>query len=117
MKKFNWPKIIHITGFVALLIGILDPLEGSVVIVAGIILVTLSSFLTHDRFLKFFLLSFVLIATGVFFLFYLSSLGGFGGTSGLSWWYGTLILPYPIGWIIAIIYSIKGLINKNYNKS
>jgi hypothetical protein len=109
MKNINWLKVIFITGFIALIIGILDPLEGSVVILAGSVLVALSSFLAHNRYWKIFLLTFIMIAIGVFFLFYLSSLGGFGGTSNLSWWYGTLILPYPIGWIIAIVFSIKGL--------
>lgn len=102
-EKINWTRIIYITGVIALIIGAIDPLEGSVVIAAGILLLTLVTYLAHDRHWKIFLLSLILIIIGVFFLFYFSSLGGFGGTSTLSWWWGTLILPYPIGWLVAIV--------------
>ena len=112
-KNIKWTRIIYIIGIVALIAGVLDPLEGSVVIAAGSLLVTLSTFLTHDRHWKIFLLSTIMIATGVFSLFYLSSLGGFGGNSTLSWWWGTLILPYPIGWLIAIILLILRAVKRN----
>jgi hypothetical protein len=77
---------MYFAGVTALIIGILDPLEGSVVIAEGSLLITLATFLSHDRHLKIFLLSSILILVGVFFLFYLSSLSGFGGKSTLSWW-------------------------------
>ena len=115
-KKINWFKVISVTGLVAMFIGILDPLEGSVIILVGSMLVSLSAYLTRDKYWKILLISFLLIATGVFFLFYLSSLGGFGGNSDLSWWYGALILPYPAGWITGIIFSIKSLAGKRKYK-
>ncbi|HOI79635.1 MAG TPA: hypothetical protein PLI30_08530, partial [Petrimonas sp.] len=73
----------------------------------------LSTYLTHDRHWKIFLASLIMIVIGVFFLFYFSSLGGFGGTSTLSWWWGTLILPYPLGWLMAIITLIVRAANKS----
>jgi hypothetical protein len=103
MKKINWTRVIYYAGITALIIGILDPLEGSIVIAAGSVLIALSTYLTHDRHRKLFLLSTILIAIGVIFMFYLSSLGGFGGNSKLSWWYGLLVVPYPIGWILAVV--------------
>jgi hypothetical protein len=115
-KKIKWTRVIYIIGVIALIIGVIDPLEGSIVIAAGSVLLTLATYLTHDQYWKIFLLSLVLIAIGVFFLFYFSSLGGFGGNSTLSWWWGTLILPYPIGWLISIVLLIIRLskrINKN----
>ena len=87
-------------------------MEGSVVIASGSALIALSTYLTHDRHWKIFLLSLIMILAGVFFLFYLSSLGGFGGTATLSWWWGTLILPYPIGWIISIVILIIRAVKK-----
>ncbi len=111
MKSKKWISAIGIIGIVALIIGILDFMEGSVVILAGSVLITLSRYLSHDRYRKIFLLSTILIAAGVFLLFYLSSRGGFGGTSGLSWWYGLLVLPYPIGWILAVVLLIKSLVS------
>jgi hypothetical protein len=106
MKKIKWTKVIFIAGVTALLIGTLDPLEGSVVIAGGSLLITLAAYLTSDRHRKLYLLSTILIAIGVFFLFYLSSRGGFGGNSGKSWWWGLLVSPYLIGWIITIVLLI-----------
>jgi hypothetical protein len=101
--KTHLIKILYIIGIVASIIGAVDPLEGSVVILAGSALISLSTFLNKDRHWKIFLISFLMIVIGVFFLFYLSSLGGFGGKSSyLSWWWGLLILPYPIGWLVII---------------
>ncbi len=111
-EKAKWTSVIYVIGIIALIIGILDPLEGSVVIAVGSALVALSAFLTHDRYWKTFMASLILIAIGVFFMFYLSSLGGFGGKSTLSWWWGTLILPYPIGWLITIILIIAKAVKK-----
>lgn len=115
MKKIKWTRVVYYAGVTALIIGILDPLEGSVVIATGSLLITLATYLTHDPHRKLFLLSMILIAIGVFFLFYLSSLGGFGGNSTLSWWWGLLVLPYPIGWIMAVVLLITRL-TKGKNK-
>jgi len=111
-KKIKWTRVIYIIGVIALIIGVLDPLEGSVVITSGSALIALSTFITRDRHWKIFLLSFIMILTGVLFLFYLSSLGGFGGTSKLSWWWGLLILPYVLGWLASIITLITRAVKK-----
>jgi len=105
-NKKKWIKAIYITGIVALIIGALDPLEGSVVIAAGSAFIAFASHLTADRHWKIFLATFIMILIGVSFLFYLSSLGGFGGNSALSWWWGLLILPYPLGWLTNIVLLI-----------
>lgn len=89
-------------GVVAFIIGAIDPLEGSVLILAGSLIIAVTAYLLKDRHWKIFTALLAMIIFGVFFLFYLSSLGGFGGTSELSWWYGALILPYPIAWLIGI---------------
>ena len=105
-QKVNWTKVLFIIGIVAMIIGALDPLEGSLVILPGSALIALSTFLSKDRHWKIYLASFLGILIGVFFLFYLSSLGGFGGNSALSWWWGLLILPFPIGWLASIVLLI-----------
>jgi len=111
--KSKWTHVIYIMGIIAQLVGILDPLEGSVVVAAGSILVAISTFVTHDRHRKMFLLSSIMILTGVAFMFYLSYLGGFGGKSTLSWWWGILILPYPIGWLISVTTIIVRVIQNS----
>ena len=109
----KWIRITYIIGVIALIIGILDPLEGSVVIASGIALLAFSTYLTHDRHWKIFFILLIMIVTGISFLFYFSLLGGFGGQSTLSWWWGTLIPSYTIGWLISIILMITRTVNKS----
>jgi len=40
----------------------------------------------------------------------LSSLGGIGGKSGRSLWWGLALLPYPVGWLMALIAAVIGLL-------
>ncbi len=101
-NKPDLKHVMFIFGIIALIVGALDPLEGAVVIVIGTISLTWSAYLNHDRHWRIFMTACAMIIWGVIFLFYLSSLGGFGGNSPLSWWWGLLILPYPIGWLITI---------------
>ena len=93
----KWLRAMFIIGIVLLLAGILDPLEGSVVILAGSILIAASTFIRKDNQWKIFMISALLILFGVTAMFYLSSLGG------RSWWYGILFLPYPLGWLVIVI--------------
>lgn len=97
---------MYTIGVVALIAGILDPMEGSVVITAGSALIALSTFLLNDRHRKSFFALFLSIFIGVFFLFFFSSLGGFGFPESISWWWAILILPYPIGWLMTIFLLI-----------
>lgn len=112
MKKINWLRVIYIIGVVALIIGAVDPLEGSIVIVLGSIFVALSLYLSHDTYRQVFLASMIMIIFGVGYMFYASSLGGFGGPDNLSWWWALPILPYPIGWLISIILLIIKALKK-----
>jgi hypothetical protein len=114
MKKIKkWSKLLFIIGIIALVIGTLDPLEGAVIISCGSGLIALSTCLESDRYCRLFMAAFFSILLGVFFLFYLSSLGGFGGSSTLSWWWGVLILPYPLGWLMLLILLITRMVKRN----
>ena len=96
----NFEKFIFYSGVVALILGIIDPLEGSVIIFCGGLLITISAWLSSMEQKYLFLSCTLLLAVGIFFLFYLSSLGGFGGDSGLAWGWSLLIIPYPAGWLV-----------------
>ena len=98
-------RVLVIAGGCAMLVGSLDPLEGSLVILPGSGLVTLGTFLANGgrRLLMDWLLIFALIGVGVGALFGLSAMGGIGGRSGHSMWWGVLVLPYPVGWIMGLV--------------
>ncbi len=102
--RSRWSRILVIVGGIAMLIGVLDPLEGSVVILAGAGLVTLGTFFGQlgRRLLVYWISIFILIAVGVGAMFVISAFGGIGGDSGHSMWWGVLILPYLAGWIMGI---------------
>jgi len=108
-KRARWSKILLIVGLVLMVIGVLDPLEGSLIILPGIGLVAISAFLVKSRYRKLLLWAFCMAVVGVAALFILSSLGGFGGKTGLSWVWGLTILPYPAGWIMGQIGVIRML--------
>lgn len=109
-SKVKWTSMIFIIGIIALIIGAFDPLEGSIIIAAGSILITLSTFYTHDRHHKLFLTSAIMIIFGVCCMFYISYLGGYDPKR--EWWWNVLILPYPVGWLISVIILIYRAIGK-----
>jgi hypothetical protein len=100
-----WSQILVIVGAVAMLVGALDPMEGSVVILTGSGLVALGTFLgnTSRRLRVYWTWTFLLIAFGVGVMFGASAIGGFGGTTGRSTWWAVLVLPYPVGWVMGVV--------------
>jgi hypothetical protein len=109
----RWSRILVIVGLVAMVIGALDPLEGSLVILPGCGLVALGALLGKSRHRIFLYWAFVLVAVGVGALWGLSALGGFGGKSGRSNWWGLVLLPYPVGWIMGLVGAIRRLIESS----
>ena len=107
-----WPRILVIVGLLAMLLGAIDPLEGSLIILPGSGMVALGAFLGKSRHRRLLYWAFALIAIGVGALFILSMFGGIGGSTGLSLWWGLIILPYPVGWVICFIGVIKNALIK-----
>lgn len=108
----RWSRVLLIVGLLCMLVGAVDPLEGSFVILPGIGLVALGAFLGKSRHRRLLYLAFVLVAVGVGALAVLSALGGIRLSSrdaGLSTWWGLFILPYPVGWIMGLVGAILSL--------
>ena len=87
-----------------MLLGALDLMEGSLLILPGSALVALGTFLGQSgrRLIAYRVGVFLLIAFGVGAMWALPRIGNFGGHSGLSTWWGLLVLPYLIGWSMGI---------------
>ena len=100
-----WARLLVILGGLAMLAGALDPMEGSLLILPGSGFVTLGTFLgnTDHALRRYWTWIFILIAAGVGALFALSAVGGIGGRSGHSMWWGLLILPYPLGCVMGLV--------------
>ncbi len=91
-----------------MLLGTIDPLEGSPLILLGSGMVALGMWLgQHERnTLLYWAWAFILIAVGVNAMVALSAAGGIGGKSGHSMWWGVLMLPYPLGWLMALLGAV-----------
>ena len=112
-EKIKWNRVLFITGIVLLILGVFDPLEGSIIVTLGSALIAMAAYVSRDRHFRIFMAAFIMIAVGVAAMFYLSSLGGIGGNSSVSWWWGLLIIPYPAGWFTEIILLIVRVIKRN----
>lgn len=102
-----WSKILVIIGLIAMVIGALDPLEGSLIILPGCGMSALSARLGRSPHRRLLYGALGFIAIGVGLMFALSMFGGVGGNSGHSAWWGLVVLPYPIGWIMGLLGSIR----------
>ena len=100
-------RLIHLTGLILLVIGTLDPMEGSVLIAVAALLFAIRAHLNKESLRKSFLITAIACLVGVLALFSISSFGGLGGEQGISWWCGLLILPYPASWLALIFLTIK----------
>lgn len=108
-KAVWWSRFLGILGLVVAVVGAIDPLEGSLVILPGTALIALGALLGKSRHRIFLIWAFALAAVGVGALWWLSALGGFGGNSGRSLWWGLILLPYPVGGIMSIVGAILRL--------
>ena len=107
--RWRWSRILAVVGFVVVLLGALDPLEGSLLILPGTGLLALAAWLGRSRYRTLLYWSFALVAVGVGVMWGLSAVGGLGGSTGRSMWWALLLLPYPVGWVMALVGAIRRL--------
>jgi dipeptide/tripeptide permease len=101
--------MLVIVGLIAAIIGAIDPLEGSLVILPGAVLVVLGALAAKSRHRRFLAWSLALLAIGIGAMFGMSAVGGLGGSTGHSYWWGLVLLPYPAGWIMVLVGAIRCL--------
>ena len=102
-------RILVASGLTAMLLGVLDPLEGSLLVLPGTAAAAAGAVTGKSRYRSLLLWSLAFVTIGVAALWGWSALGGIGGTSGRSGWWGLTIAPYPIGWISGIIGAVRCL--------
>jgi len=99
-SRERWARIVAVVGYILMLVGAIDPMEGSIIILPGSGLVAVGALIGRGegRHVAYRMWVFLLIALGVGALWGLSLVGGFGGKSGHTLWWGVLIVPYLVGW-------------------
>ena len=116
MKNLEpWARTFVILGLTGMLLGAVDPLEGSLLILPTTGLAAAGSFLGKCRHYRMSCWAVMLVAVGVAALFGLSALGGVGGQSGHSIWWLMVVIPYPIGWLLglsAAVFNLMELSNR-----
>jgi hypothetical protein len=105
-----WSRILVVVGLVGMLIGAIDPLEGSLIILPGTGIVALGAFVGKSRHRVLLYWAVSLVAVGVGAMFVLTAFGGIGGNTGHTNWWGLVILPYPVGWIMGLAGAILSLV-------
>ena len=112
--KLNWKKTLLITGVILFIVGMIDPLEGSVVIAAGSLMITIYTYMVNDRLKRYFMIAFLLILFGIMSMFYLSAKGGIGEGALPKIWF-VYMAPYPIGWLMTIVLLIYKKMKKGFS--
>lgn len=102
-------RISLATGLAIMLVGAIDPLEGSLVILLGALLASLGATLGESRERRRLRWAFVLVAAGTAAVWGLSAAGGVGGNSGRSMAWLLLALPYPAGWALGVVSAVRAL--------
>lgn len=100
------PRLVRplaIAGLAGLLVGAIDPLEGSVLVVAGALLATCGARIGRSPHRHHLARALGCVAVGVAAMWGLSAAGGIGGPQGHSNWWGLLMVPYPIGWVMSLV--------------
>jgi len=99
-----WARILVITGGIAMLVGVIDPMRGSLIILPGSLLFALGTFTVHSdrRWFGYRIGVVIFIVVGLGAMWELTRVGGFGGNSAQSLWWGMLTLPYLLGWSMGI---------------
>ena len=104
-----WSRTLVFAGLAGMLVGAVDPLEGSFLILASVGLVALGARIGKSRYRVLLYSSLALVALSVAVMVVLSWLGGIGGNTGRSMWWGLLIVPYLIGWMVGLVGAAAAL--------
>lgn len=102
----NAAKMYRLAGILFFLVGTVDPLEGSVLIVFGSFLMTLWAFLVRSPRLDMHKWATALMIIGVLSIFILSYMGGIKNDDPWKVIKWLLIVPYPAGWFLTIVGSL-----------
>ena len=112
MNARSWSHRLLGIGTAALVLGAIDPLEGSLVPVAGAGVAMVAAHLAHLRARHWLDWGVSLEVLGVAALWGLSAVGGIGGSTGRSYWWALLLLPYPVGWLLSLSGAVRSLREK-----
>lgn len=101
------PRWLVAVGLVGLVVGAVDPLEGSVVVLVGSGCVAFGTHLEGSRHRKTAAWGFVLVLAGFSVMLTVTAIGGVGGSTGRSPWWATLVTPFAVGWVLGLVAGVR----------
>jgi hypothetical protein len=105
-------RVLFPLGVLSVVLGTLDPIEGSVLIVAGFAMLVADAFVTGSRNRTLLTWALALSAVGVAAMFILSAFGGVrmrADGPGHSPWWALVMLPYPVGWLLGVVGAARSI--------
>jgi hypothetical protein len=102
-----WSRRLWVVGVVLMFAGLVDPLEGSIVIALGTGCVALAARLGHSAQRRWAYGGLLLVVLGVGAMWALSAVGGVGGSGGQPWWWGLPMVLYPVGWVVSLVAVVR----------
>ncbi len=110
-SRLLWSRIVKVVGCIAMVLGTLRPIEGAMLVLPGCGLVALGMYIGGKgrKTVVYWVWAFLLMAFGIGAFFGLKA-WHIGGTSGHSKWWAVLMLPYPVGWLMALASGVAGLV-------
>ena len=103
-------RILMAIGLAGMLVGAIDLLEGSFIILPSVGVVAFGALLGKSRYTTLLAWSFGLVLFGVAAMVVFTWWGGLGGKSGHSLWWAILIAPYPVGWVTGLVGAVLSLV-------
>lgn len=97
------PRWLVTVGLAGLVVGAIDPLEGSVVILIGSAFVAFGTQLDGSRYRRIAAWGLALVLIGFSVMVTVTAIGGVGGSTGRSPWWATLVTPFAVGWFLGIV--------------
>ena len=106
MTRQQWLHTSAWVGVAGLVVSMIDPMEGAFIALPFGAVLASSAFFSASRYRVALLWSFGSMAVGVAVLLGLTAIGGIGGNSGHSPWWGLLLIPYPAGWLASLVCGV-----------
>jgi hypothetical protein len=105
----RWFRPLVVAGLTGMFLGAIDPLEGSIVIAVGTVLIALGTPRGESAVSSRAWLACLLTVAGVAAIWIMSAYGGVGGSTGRSMWWLLVAAPYPVGWILGLVSAVQRL--------
>jgi hypothetical protein len=102
-RRDRWSRVLGMAGMIVLVLGLVDPLEGFPVVLAGGAILAISARLAMSRWFRLLGWGWAAALVGCGAMVALSARGGFGGTTGLAPVWGLTVVPYPAGALTSLV--------------